>query len=381
MTIIYISILIIVLVLNTLMPIFIRTYILRLFEKRKTANVVLYRLRFLQQYIQNLIIVVSMFVFAFAVSKIMARNEINKIILMMIPFLFLLIVVIINQIIYHKVFRIIRNTEITIIADIIEVAKSFLLLMFPSLILTIFKIEILSRLGLNQFINIVVIVLLIIIINVMYPYIVKFFIGAKPIKSKDLRDALNYNMIKQGLKKVEIYEWSSTKSKVANAIVCGVFVKKIFISDYLIKNLSFKEIESVLAHEVGHLKGFHLWIKIALIILAIPIFTALGYMMDSFEEMTKIKIPIPLGIGLVFLAMILYFSFLYMFFSRIQERQADKYVIKSGIDINTYISALRKIAMLNDAMTKTNKFDDKFQTHPSFEKRISWLLNSVPNKQ
>lgn len=133
------------------------------------------------------------------------------------------------------------------------------------------------------------------------------------------------------------------------------------------KNLSFKEIESVLAHEVGHLKGFHLWIKIALIILAFPIFTALGYMMDSFEEMTKIKIPIPLGIGLV-LAMILYFSFLYMFFSRIQERQADKYVIKSGIDINTYISALRKIAMLNDAMTKTNKFDDKFQTHPSFEK-------------
>lgn len=125
MTIIYISILIIVLVLNTLMPIFIRTYILRLFEKRKTANVVLYRLRFLQQYIQNLIIVVSMFVFAFAVSKIMARNEINKIILMMIPFLFLLIVVIINQIIYHKVFRIIRKTEITIIADIIEVAKSF----------------------------------------------------------------------------------------------------------------------------------------------------------------------------------------------------------------------------------------------------------------
>lgn len=158
-------------------------------------------------------------------------------------------------------------------------------------------------------------------------------------------------------------------------------MKKIFISDYLIKNLSFKEIESVLAHEVGHLKGFHLWIKIALIILAFPIFTALGYMMDSFEEMTKIKIPIPLGIGLVFLAMILYFSFLYMFFSRIQERQADKYVIKSGIDINTYISALRKIAMLNDAMTKTNKFDDKFQTHPSFEKRISWSLNSVPNKQ
>ena len=43
-----------------------------------------------------------MFVFAFAVSKIMARNEINKIILMMIPFLFLLIVVIINQIIITR---------------------------------------------------------------------------------------------------------------------------------------------------------------------------------------------------------------------------------------------------------------------------------------
>jgi STE24 endopeptidase len=373
MIIFHISILIMILVLNILMPIFIRTYILRFYKKQKTANVVLYRLKFLQQYIQNVVIILSMFLFTFSVSKIMARNEINKIILMMTPFLFLLLVVIINQILYHNVYRIIRNTEMTVMEDIIEVAKDFLLLMLPSFLLTIFKIEILNRLVLNQTINFAAIALLIIIINVMYPYIVKFFIGAKHLKSKDLGDALNNNMVKQGIKNVEIYEWSSTKSKVANALVCGVFVKKIFISDYLIKNLSVKEIESVLAHEVGHLKGFHLWIKIALIILAFPIFTALGSIMDNFEEITMIKIPIPLGIGLFFLAMIFYFSFLYMFFSRIQERQADKYVIKSGIDINTYISALRKIAKLNDTMNKTNKFDDKFQTHPSFEKRINWL--------
>ena len=62
---------------------------------------------------------------------------------------------------------------------------------------------------------------------------------------------------------------------------------------------------------------------------------ALGYMMDSFEEMTKIKIPIPLGIGLVFLAMILYFTFCtYVLFKNTKVKTGDKYVIKSGIDIN-----------------------------------------------
>jgi len=271
------------------------------------------------------------------------------------------------------VFRIIRKIETTAKEDIIEVTKSFLLLMLPSIVVIVFNREILIKLGLNEFIRMAVVILLIVVINVLYPFVVKLFYNAISIKSKHLGDTLTFNMAEHGYKNVRIYEWSTTKSKVANAIVCGIFVKKIFVSDYLIKNLTVEEIKAILAHEVGHLKGFHLWIRTALIIIAYPIFIPIGYAMESFEEATKINIPIPLGVVLFLLIFILYFVFLGMLFSRMQERQADEYVIKSGIAPEVFISALTKLTVLNDSLETMGKFEEKLESHPSLSNRIKYI--------
>ncbi|AUG56821.1 hypothetical protein [Acetivibrio saccincola] len=66
---------------------------------------------------------------------------------------------------------------------------------------------------------------------------------------------------------------------------------------------------------------------------------------------------------------------------KISKLFAANGIKKAGPIVTTTFAVLENNVLDNDAMTKTNKFDDKFQTHPSFEKRISWLLNSVPNKQ
>jgi STE24 endopeptidase len=108
-----------------------------------------------------------------------------------------------------------------------------------------------------------------------------------------------------------------------------------------------------------------------LVILVYPIFVFLGTAIDKLEEV--IHIPIPVGIIFLFLCVIAYFVYVYLYISRIQERQADKYAIDFGTDVNVFISALKKIATLNDSLMKTKKIDEKFQTHPSFEKRINWL--------
>jgi STE24 endopeptidase len=369
----HISIILFVLLVNIIFPVIVRRNIISKFRKTHLVEDSLYKLKIFQQYIQTLIIVVSVFVFSFSLSDILDKTEFNRIVLLLSPFIFILVLLILNQIIYHKVYTIIRGIETTLKEETANILKSGLALLMPSLIIVFTKMQILNRIDINQYISIFIIIALIIIINMLYPYVIKFTINAVPMKSIELRDSLLFLLEKHRFKRVKIYEWSSTKNKVANALVGGLFEKKIFISDYLIKNLEIKEIEAILAHEIGHLKKFHIWIRVALIILAYPLFTMLGYFMDEFEPLFHIKIPIVVGIIFVIGMTILYFSLVFMLFTRMQERQADEYAIGLGIDINVFSSALMKLAKLNDSVEKLNRVDEKFQTHPSFENRIKWL--------
>jgi STE24 endopeptidase len=366
-------VILIIAAVNVCLPILIRRYTVNQFYKTKKVEETLYKMKILQQYVQNAIIILSTFLFTYTLSLLMNKNEITKIILLVSPFLFIFIIILSNQIIYHNISRIIRDVDTTIIDELANASQSFFLLILPCLIIVLLRIEILNRLNLNQYLNVAAIIIMIVMINVLYPYMIKIIYRTTSIKSPDMKTALLSMVEKHNLKRVKIFEWSTAKNKVANAIVCGILETRIYISDYLMDNLSLKEIEAILAHEIGHLKKFHLWIRVAIIVLAIPLFTGLGSLMDFIQIYYKIQIPIPLGIALFFILLFLYFGFMYLLFSRFQERQADEYAINSGVDVNTFISALRKIAKLNNSVVKLNKVDEKLQTHPSFEHRIKWL--------
>lgn len=78
---------------------------------------------------------------------------------------------------------------------------------------------------------------------------------------------------------------------------------------------------------------------------------------------------------------ILYFGFFLYFIYRLQERQADSFVLELGIDGTVFISALYKLAKFNHAVMKYNKLDEKLMTHSSMAKRIRWIMEKSKIKE
>jgi tetratricopeptide (TPR) repeat protein len=118
-----------------------------------------------------------------------------------------------------------------------------------------------------------------------------------------------------------------------------------------------KELEAVLAHEIGHVKKKHLLLYILLIggfsimagFLAEPFFYYSFSFEWVFELLTSERINpdtiVGLIVGVPFLILLLfYFRFVFGYFIRNFERQADLYVIKMLGSGRFLISAFDKIA-------------------------------------
>ncbi|ADL50093.1 M48 family metalloprotease [Clostridium cellulovorans] len=364
--------LVIVIAINMITPILISKNVERFFRETDLVEETLAKIK-KQQNFQNLIIIISIFLFAFFFSNFFSKNEFTRFIMMLSPFIFIIIILVYSSIIYHPIYVKVRGIETTIKEEVKDTFRAAIVLLLPSFVIVLVKVEFINKVLINQFVNIFISVFIIIGINLIYPYVFYFSLRAEAIKFPNLNDIVLEFLEQHNIKKVKVYQWPAVKGKMANALVGGLIIKKIFISDYLIENMEVDELKAILAHEIGHIKKYHLWIKVTLLILAYPIFTFIGYMMDSVELYFSIKIPIPIGITFFVGCLSIYFSIIYMFFSRYQEYKADEYALKSGIEAEILISAFTKLAKLNNSLLKVDEKEERIQTHPSFNNRIERL--------
>ena len=75
-------------------------------------------------------------------------------------------------------------------------------------------------------------------------------------------------MLKKGnLKCRDILLVKDKKWKNANAMVVGIFsrFRFLYLTDYLIENFSMDETETIIAHELGHIKHKHLFVLFSVI--------------------------------------------------------------------------------------------------------------------
>jgi len=84
----------------------------------------------------------------------------------------------------------------------------------------------------------------------LFPLFYKF----KPLENDDLKQRLVKLSEAAGTRVRGVYEWKlSEKSKKANAALTGLGnTRRIILADTLLQNYSADEIESILAHELGH---------------------------------------------------------------------------------------------------------------------------------
>jgi len=210
--------------------------------------------------------------------------------------------------------------------------------------------------------------------------IVPLFYKYSPIKDSILKDKLIKLSQKAGFKVESVYEINISKdTNKANAALMGLGrQKRIVLCDTLLKNFSHEEIESVMAHELGH----HSLRHILKLIISGGVSTAAAFFIANILLLRLHNI---LGYTRLydFESLVLIFaviSFLNIFvmplqnaFSRRLEHKADSFALEITDNKQAFIETMKKLASQNLADPNPSKFYEiMLYNHPPISRRISF---------
>ncbi len=204
-------------------------------------------------------------------------------------------------------------------------------------------------------------ILLLLLILIFFPPLVRKLWGCTPFPKGPLLDHLQAFFKKQHFS-AQVFTWPLFEGKVITAGVMGIIpgLRYVMVTPALLKHLSLDELDAVMAHEIGHIKKKHMLLYILIIsgfsILAGFIlepftffllsrdtfYTVLGFSGLTAENMLTVIMAVT-----VLILMVLYFRFLFGYFIRNFERQADLHVFTAIGSSHSIISAFEKIAILS----------------------------------
>jgi STE24 endopeptidase len=209
-------------------------------------------------------------------------------------------------------------------------------------------------------------------------WIVPIFYRLSPLADAELRERLLALARRAHVDAVGVFVADqSRKSRTANAAVVGIGrTRRIIVFDTLLSSFTPEEIESVLAHELGH--HVHGDIRRGLLVqgallLVTARLAALG--LDAGVPLLGLAGPAdPAGLpwlALVLLALGLIQLPLGNGFSRRIERQADDFALATTGNVPAFIGAMERLAQLNLAERRPNRLKEiVFYSHPALDRRI-----------
>jgi len=229
------------------------------------------------------------------------------------------------------------------------------------------------------------------LVAIVGPAMIQKFWRCKPIEPGEHRKRIENLCQKAGLTYADILYWPIFGGKMITAGVMGLIKKfrYILITPSLLRLLEPEEIDAVIAHEIGHVKRKHLvfyllffvgymllsYLTFDMILFGIIYAEPVSWLTNKtgFEQTTVISTLFSLVIIIVF---IVYFRFIFGFFMRNFERQADIYVYSLFESAKPLISTLEKIAT-----TSGQSADRPNWHHYSIKERIDYLKKCESNPQ
>jgi STE24 endopeptidase len=210
----------------------------------------------------------------------------------------------------------------------------------------------------------------------LFPLFYKFV----PLQNEELKARLVRLGERAGTRVRGVYEWKlSEKSKKANAALTGLGnTRRIILADTLLENYNNDEIEAVLAHELGHHVHGHILKSIAVeAVVTLAGFWAANmalhyaiYDQHMFLQLTDFA-NLPLLV-LVSSALSLLLMPALNAYSRLAERQADRYCWSTVPSIVPYVSAMEKLNKQNLGESHPSRLVEiLFHSHPPVSKRIA----------
>lgn len=216
-------------------------------------------------------------------------------------------------------------------------------------------------------------------------FILPLFYKIVPVESEELRSRIETLAASSSMKVENVYTFDMSKNtKKANAAFTGLGkTKRILLGDTLVNNYSLDEIETVIAHELGHYKKKHI-VKnliigtatsfLTLYLLAVLYDASLSFL--GFSSRTEIAALPLLSLWMMLISLVQ--TPLTNILSRKYEYEADQYAVELSQKPEAFISSLEKLTEQNLGDKNPHPAVEWFfYSHPSIDRRIEKITTHI----
>lgn len=218
------------------------------------------------------------------------------------------------------------------------------------------------------------------------PLLIHRFWRCRPLEQGAHRQRIEALCRRAGVSYADIIYWPIFGGRMITAAVMGLVgrFRYILVTKALLSMLNTDEIDQVIAHEIGHVKRKHLLLYLLFLIGFMLVSSAiypLSYYLFFFSNpLLSTMLAIDLDPyqwvniiygGLLIVSVVLYFRFIFGYFMRNFERQADLYVFSLFPSVQPLISTFGKIVH-----TSGQPADKPNWHHFSIQQRVDYLDRS-----
>lgn len=183
----------------------------------------------------------------------------------------------------------------------------------------------------------------------------------------ELRDRAFALAEKAGVKLRQLYLLPIAKGRMANALATSG--NNVLLTDYLLRKLGKREVDAVIAHELGHLKRRDLRKRALAFVATVAAAVMLGFTADASRLLPAGFPAFSLFILLAILAQ--------FFVSRRNEYGADRVSAELTGDPEAMITALARVTRLSYFPLQWGKWSERGLTHPSTTRRAQRLATAA----
>jgi len=228
-----------------------------------------------------------------------------------------------------------------------------------------------------------------VVLSQLFPILIMpIFYKVIPLRDEELKTRISNLAKVAGIKVENVFSFDMSKNtKKANAAFTGLGkTKRIILGDTLLNDYSKDEIETVIAHELGHYKHKHIiknlifgTVSSFLTFFVISILYKNSLSWFDFESIIQIAAFPLLSLWAMIIGLIQ--SPIGNILSRKYEYEADRYAIESTLKPESFINTLNKLTDQNLGDREPHPFIEWFfYSHPSIKNRINAIRAFVSEK-
>ena len=226
----------------------------------------------------------------------------------------------------------------------------------------------------HTYIPFLIMTVIVLLAYVYSPLLLGLVWSAVPLPNGELKDRITQLAERDKVKYKDVLVWQTKSLALANAAVAGLlpWTRNIFLTDRLLQYFSDDEIETIVAHEFGHVRYKHILIYLMFSICYFFVYAIFYTYKANLVEINPSNLLVLSSLETV-IFFFFYFVLVFRYLSRRLEYQADFYAVTATRRPATFQSALARLAHYNHVPKSIRRLFEIFSTHPSIENRIDFI--------